>query len=44
MLIQNGVTAIASGGTASPKTMEILAEGAFCCQRVEDNAFHLFTD
>ena len=42
MSIQNGVTAIASGGSASPKTMEILAEGAniwrqsrICCQRVE---------
>jgi len=29
MLIQNRVAAIASGGSASPKTMEILAEGAF---------------
>jgi len=28
MLIQNGATAIASGGSAFPKTMEIFAEGA----------------
>jgi len=28
MLIQNRVTVIASGGSASPKTMKILAEGA----------------
>jgi hypothetical protein len=28
MLIQNDVTAIASGGSASPKTMEIFGEGA----------------
>ena len=29
MLMQNRVTAIASDGSASPKTMEILAEDAF---------------
>ncbi len=46
------VTAIASGGSTSPKTMEMLAEGAFVANALSrlrqgyggprDNASHLF--
>jgi hypothetical protein len=51
MLTVNGVTAVAPRWIGFSEDGAFLAEGAnirrqsrICFQRVEDNAFHLFTD